>query len=246
MRDAPHRAIRSTDVTQSELSGSCAVVDIATPSSDPLARSCVKLTRQELSRKLWHMSAGLLPFLVPLLPYYYTASDFWGVAGVRMIVLGTAATLMTVSLVYSNRFARPSERSVAKAMSCYALPVIIPLLLFPSHLELGLTVLAIVAIGDGAAGLMGMSLQGPRLFWNQGKTITGTLGFLLFGIPVATAAYWVSAQTAVTWTNAASLVTAAALVAAFAESFPSSIDDNLRVGTAAAVVLAAQRMLTMG
>lgn len=247
MRNATHRALQNSEVSAPDSGAACALVEPAqvelSPAVENSPERSVKLTRQEVSRKLWHMSAGLVPFVVPFLPYYSVSPEHWGLQGLRLMVIGTAFVLMSLSLVYSKRFARPNERSIAKAMSCYALPVLALLLLFPAQLQLGFAVLAIVAIGDGAAGLIGMTLRGPRLLWNPGKTVTGTLAFMLFGIPVATAAYWFSAQTAVTWGESVSIVTAAALAAAVAESIPSSIDDNLRVGTAAAMVMAVQRWM---
>jgi dolichol kinase len=58
---------------------------------------------------------------------------------------------------------------------------------------------------------------------------------VLFAIPVATLAYWRVARPDVSLASAAISASAAALLAAVAESLPVRLTDNLRVGVAAAV-----------
>ena len=192
------------------------------------------------------MSAGLIPFLCPLLPYYDHAAEHWGPHGVRLMVLGTAAVLIGLSYWHSKKFARPGERTVSVAMGCYAICVIALLVAFPHHLELGMTVLAVLSIGDGAAGLVGMTLKGPKLPWNVQKTFSGTLGFVVFGAPVASGAYWINSYPGVTWMTALTVGTITCVVAALAESWPSRINDNLRVGVAAASVVVLHQWLLTG
>lgn len=205
----------------------------------PVERTCcvAVLCPQEVSRKLWHMSAGLIPFICPWLPYYDQAAEHWGPNGVRAMVLGTAFVLMVLSYWHSKKFARPGERSVGLAMGCYVGCVVAVMAAFPGHLELGMTVLAVLSIGDGAAGLIGMTLKGRRLPWNSEKTVAGTLGFILFGAPVASGAYWVNSFPKVPWTTALAVGAVTCIVAALAESWRSRINDNLRVGIAGASVV---------
>lgn len=206
----------------------------------------VSLCRQEWSRKIWHMSGGLLPFLCPLLPYYDQAAAFWGPNNVRLMIICPAILFVGLSLKYSKKFARSDEKNAGVAMGCYVFCVATMLLAFPQHLELGMTVLAILSIGDGAAGLVGMTLKGTRLPWNPRKTVAGTLGFIVFAAPLATAAYWCSAPKGVTWGTAFALGCLASAVAALAESWQSRLNDNFRVGFAAAMVMVVNQWYLTG
>jgi dolichol kinase len=205
--------------------------------STPALEGGISLNRQEWCRKLWHMSGGLIPFLCPLFPHYKCAAEFWGPNVIRLMIVCPAIFFMLLSVLYSTKFTRPGERNIIRAMSCYAVTVLALLVAFPDQLQLGLTVLAVVSFGDGAAGLAGMTIRGRCLPWNSHKTVAGTTGFILVAAPLGTAAYWVCAPAGVTWTSAVAVGSATSIIAAFAESWPSKIDDNLRVGIAAATVV---------
>lgn len=203
----------------------------------------LSLSRQEISRKLWHMSAGLLPFLCPVLTYLHPSAEEWNPDALRLIILASAICLVGLSLLSAKRFTRPDERHVGMALGCYVVCVMVPLMLFPSHLELGMTVLAVLAIGDGAAGIVGMTFRGPSLPWNARKTISGTVGFVVFAVPTATAVYVIFDKSHSGWLAAACLATVTCLAAAIAESWPSRLNDNLRVGAVAACVLIGNHLL---
>jgi dolichol kinase len=125
----------------------------------------------------------------------------------------------------------------------YAGSVLAMLMLFPADLELGLTVLAILAFGDGAATFFGRFIQGRKLPWNREKTWSGFLGFLCVGTPMAAIIFWgethnLEAQTpGVSFPTAFLYASVATFTAAVAESLPSRINDNIRVGLTAAVSL---------
>lgn len=102
-----------------------------------------------------------------------------------------------------------------------------------------------LAFGDSFGALCGMSLKGPRLIWNPGKTWTGLGGFVLFGTaassligrfvwPSNVLAGSVTVQVAPPW----SIVILAGIAAAIVESLPGQIDDNLTVPLTAWLVLA--------
>jgi dolichol kinase len=126
------------------------------------------------------------------------------------------------------------------------------LLLFPAHAELGLTVLAVLAFGDGSATLGGLLFDSRPLPWNRDKTWSGTLCFLLAAIPMASLIYWGESHNAEALEPGVSFATAlfcggsAAFVAAIAESLRSRINDNVRVGLAASVAVAATHALAVG
>jgi dolichol kinase len=87
-------------------------------------------------------------------------------------------------------------------------------------------------------------LRGPTLPWNREKTWAGTSCFLLVGAPLASLIYWgettfnpESLGAAVPFGAALICGSSATFVAAIAESYRSRIDDNIRVGFAAAVTV---------
>lgn len=196
------------------------------------------------------MAPGLLPFLLwpfshrdPISPTLY------------YIVLGFTAVLAIGVFTQYSRIERAGEQNQRFwAIAGYAASVLITVLLFPGQLELGLAVLAILAFGDGSATFGGILLGGPKLPWNAEKTVSGFLCFLLVGIPMATVIYWGEANNlealkqSVPVTLSLSLVIAgtATIVSGVVESLPSKINDNVRVGITAAVMLVIMHGLLIG
>lgn len=203
------------------------------------------LNATELRRRVWHVAPGFLPVLLWLVPH----RDPLAMPGRIAVPAMAAAAALHVYLGY-RRIARPGDRERVAAVAGYAGSVAACLLLFPGDIEIGLTVLAVLAFGDGCATAGGLLLGGPRLPWNRAKTWSGLACFLLAGIPAAALLHW--AESAF---NAASVPASipfgvslvcgagAALAGAAAESVPSRINDNVRVGLAAAVAAALLHVL---
>ena len=186
------------------------------------------------------MSAGLISFVVPLIPFIKPEVTLYSDSLMRTIIVTTTAVWMLSSLSFFRKFIRPGESRYDAKVAGYVLSVIAPLIAFPQHLQFGLTVLAILAIGDGAAGLIGMAVQGRKLPWNREKTVAGTVGFVLCSAPAAAFVFWISSShspTAVPWGSAVILGCLASLTGAIAEGWSSRINDNLRVGIVAGLTL---------
>ena len=139
------------------------------------------------------------------------------------------------------------------AVAGYAASVLLTLIAFPGDAELGLTVLAILAFGDGSATLGGLSIGGPKLPWNRKKTVSGLVCFLVVGGAMASLIYWgetrmnpEAVQPKATIQAAILCGGLAALLAALVESIPSRINDNIRVGVAAAVTVAVTHGVMVG
>ena len=190
------------------------------------------LDSREVARKLWHMTPGALILGLPLVGHYEPFTSHLP----ALIVIFTAM-LFVLSLVHAKRFTRAGERDWATSVGAYAATALLPLIMFPGHVELALTALVILAFGDGAAALGGMALRGPALPWNEKKTLAGTLSFILCAAPCATWIYWGISSPHVSFEIALINGVAAAAVAAVAESIQSSINDNIRVGAAATSML---------
>jgi dolichol kinase len=196
------------------------------------------LTYRELKRRFWHMSPGFLPLILQLVPHRDPLSPIllWIIVAFTVVIAGRI-------LVGFRQIQRQGEGAGVAAVSGYALSVLLTALLFPRHLELGLSVLAILAFGDGSATLFGLMFRGPRLPWNHAKSWTGLLAFVAVGSCMTSWIYWGEAKNpeaadpAVSFALAIALTAPAVVLAAVAESIRSKVNDNVRVGIAAVIGL---------
>jgi phytol kinase len=200
-----------------------------------------RLTATEMKRRLLHMSPGVLPFV--LLPFPH--QDPWGPLLVN-IVVGLFFTLVLTALFQMPRVARPGERDGRVAVLGYALPILGALSLFRGHEEIGLLTLVVLAFGDGSATLGGLLFGGKPLPWNPRKSWTGTLCFVACATPLATLAYWGEARPVVPLTTACTIAGLTTVTCALIESLPSRWNDNLRVGTSAAILCAVLTRFMVG
>lgn len=199
------------------------------------------LSRTELKRRLWHMLPGLLPIASYVYPHKDPLSPTFQKIAAGLIV-GIAALL----LWRYKTIRRTGEQSELAAVFGYSVSILATLLLFPKHAELGMLVLCVLAFGDGMATTFGLLLCGPKLPWNRQKSWAGTLAFVGFGGYLASLAYWAESQPRASWPIALTCGFAAAVVAAIAESLPSKVNDNVRVGIASAVTAVTTHAMVVG
>lgn len=190
----------------------------------------VRIGKRELRRRLWHMSPGFLPLIL------------WPIEHNDPISPLLKYIILTVALVVSGRIflqfrevRRHASEKRSGAILGYLLAVVGTLLLFPAQAELAFLVLAVLAFGDGSATFSGVLFGGPSLPWNEKKTIVGTIAFVVCGTLMGTVIYQGESNPAVTLTAAFQIAAFTALMAAIAESLPTRIDDNIRVGLTAAI-----------
>ncbi|MGQ0636930.1 MAG: hypothetical protein ACT4QC_20165 [Planctomycetaceae bacterium] len=157
------------------------------------------------------------------------------------IILGTFAVIGCVAgcvaLACYGDFRRPREGGCLAAVCGYESAILPLLLFFPSQPELGLTVMGVLAFGDGMATLAGLASGRQKLPWNRNKSFAGTTAFILAAIPGATMIYWNMSLPAVPWTVALACVVPTVVCAALAESLPGRLNDNFIVGAVAAATL---------
>jgi phytol kinase len=215
---------------------SARVDESAAISAAPLRRA---LSATEVRRRLWHMSPGALPFLLWIIPHPDPGSiDFLIVLSLIAVGIGAAVYRHYARI---RRDDHDSDR--LGAVFGYMIPVVVLLVVFRYDAELGLTTLAILAFGDGSATLGGLLFGGPKLPWNTRKSWSGLFSFLIFGTAVATIVYWgesnnrAAENVGATWLLSCLCAGGATLAAAIAESIPTRINDNVRVGLAASITL---------
>ncbi|MEX2286061.1 MAG: hypothetical protein WD648_03165 [Planctomycetaceae bacterium] len=208
-----------------------------------------RLSGTEIRRRFWHMSPGVLPFVLWGIDHHDPISfAFRTIAGTILVLLAT------LIFAFFRLVERPGERADRTgAVLGYAGSVAAALYLLPSQAEIGLTVLAILAFGDGSATLAGKLLRGPKLAWNSQKSWSGVIAFLVVGGSMASLVYWGE-----TYFNAESqdpspgllasvmCCCAAVLASAIIETIPSKINDNIRVGVTAFVGLVASHAVVVG
>jgi phytol kinase len=190
-----------------------------------------KIGVQELRRRLVHMTPVLLPFFLWGIPH----RDPWGPILINT-VLAMSAVMIGLALWRFGIIARNHKEQGLGAIIGYAFPVLMIILLLPDRAELAVMTLAILALGDGSATLGGLWFGGPRLPWNNRKSFAGLLSFFVCGTLFATVIYWGEARPGVSWETALLITSISTLAAAFVESLPLPWNDNLRVGTTAALV----------
>jgi len=195
------------------------------------------------------MSPGFLPLILWRIPHADPASQLF-----KIIMISTVTVLGLSIFVYFRHIARNGNQSDRIGAGVgYAGSVLLTFLLFPAHAELGLTVLVVLAFGDGMATMGGLLLSGPKLPWNRKKTWSGLLCFLAFGIPISATIYWGethfnprSLGPPIGWGIGLICGGSATLVASIVESLPSRINDNIRVGVSASITVVIAHGLTVG
>ena len=220
----------------------------ASPKQEP-ADPGSGLSKAEWRRRFWHASPGLLPFLLWAVPHRDPISPT--LRGIMVLLIVCLAG--HVFWRYQH-IQRRQDRERASAVLGYALSVLVMLLIFPQHAELGLTVLAVLAFGDGSATWGGLTFGGPKLPWNPQKTWSGLASFLIIGTALASVIYWGETQfnpesleyQSIPFTTALACAGTAVSLAAIAESLPMRINDNIRVGIAAAVGVTTMHALLLG
>ncbi len=116
----------------------------------------------------------------------------------------------------------------------YSASVLLLILLYRHSLYVAAAVWAIVALGDGLAGVAGQTLDGPALPYNAAKSWSGFATFVLAGtLGAYLLTMWVKWSPASLRSRQVLLVSAAtALVGAVVESLPAGVtrlDDNFTV-----------------
>jgi len=183
------------------------------------------------TRKLVHISMLVFAFLLPFLSWPQAA----GCALLALLFNVLILPRMGVDLGKrpgSAGDAAATERQPAAnpwtGIVIYPMSVLLLILLYRHSLHVVGAVWAIMALGDGTAGVVGERLGGRALPYNREKTWAGFLAFVVAG---TTGAYvlsrWIAPSVSAEKTLLVS--TATAVVGALVESLPIRLDDNVSV-----------------
>ncbi|MFI5182315.1 MAG: DUF92 domain-containing protein [Thermoanaerobaculia bacterium] len=184
----------------------------------------------EWARKAVHGGSGFFAFSLRFLSWKAAA-----VAALAAVLFNTFA----LPRLGGRSLLRESEagRTHSAGILAYPVVVLVMILLFRDRLEIAAAGWALLAFGDAAAGLVGMSFGGPRLFWNREKTLSGLLAYVLFGSLSAALLFGFVRRGPASPAELFAIVLAA-LAGAAVESLPSELNDNLLPPLVGAGVLA--------
>jgi uncharacterized protein (TIGR00297 family) len=177
----------------------------------------------------------------------------------RWLTWPQAAALAAAALAFNaivlpriggRRLYRDSDvaRGLPLGILFYPFSVLLLIVLFPRRLDIVAAAWGIMAFGDGFATIVGRAAGRTPLRWNPDKTAEGSAAFVVAASLAAVAlAWWTRPAVAPLpplWFTLAAPI-AAAVVAAFAETLPVRLDDNLSVPAAAAATLWMASLITV-
>jgi len=217
-----------------------------------------RASHSETARQWVHVGSGLFALLLRVL-------NGWQAATLAFAALVFNASLLP--RLGGKRLYRQvdHDRGFPLGILLYPLSVLMLTLAFPTRLDIAAAAWGVLAFGDGFATLVGRSrtegtaktaetaerkslsahsavsaVPSGRIPWNPDKSWAGTVAFIVCGGVAAVALAWwtrpsITPLPPMAFTIAAPL--AAAVIAAFVETIPTRLDDNISVPLAAAIVL---------
>jgi len=190
-------------------------------------------SHSEDARQWVHVASGSFALLLRFLTWWHAAV---------LALVALAFNAIVLPRIGGRRLYRPVDeaRGFPLGILLYPLAVLLLILIFPSRLDIVAAAWGILAMGDGAATLVGRRAGSSRLSWNQDKTAAGTVAFVVFGGAAGVALAWwtrpaIAAPPSIGFVILAPIV--AAVCAAFVETIPVRLDDNISVPAVAASIL---------
>jgi phytol kinase len=132
------------------------------------------LSASEAKRKITHIGVGGIAFLLRFLTWEQAA----------LIALGALAfNAFVLPRIGGKSMWREAEhgRGYPLGILLYPAAVLALVLVFHDRLEIAAALWGILAFGDGMASLVGQGAGGPRLPWNDRKSWSGFVAFVVCG-----------------------------------------------------------------
>ena len=189
------------------------------------------LTGSEAKRKLVHVAVGSFAFLLRFLTWPQAA---------LMAMLALVFNLFLLPRIGGRGLWRTPdrERGFPIGILLYPLAVLALVLVFRHELWIAAAVWGVLAFGDGMATVVGMAAGGPRLPWNPAKGWAGSLAFVFFGaLGASVLLAWTLKLPMTASPRVLAVTVPLTVLCALVESAPTTLDDNLTVPLAGAVVL---------
>ncbi len=184
------------------------------------------------NRRQWIHFAMVL--FCPLLRYL----EWWQAA--MMALLAVVFNALVLPLLKVGREITRESDPFFSGIKFYPFAVLLAILLFP--MPVAAAAWGVLAAGDCFSNVVGRAYGRTKLPWNPGKSIAGSLAFVLTAFPVAWFLAWWTALghpgASLEGGAAASLAAAGAITGALVESLPIRIDDNLSVTLSSGLVMA--------
>lgn len=174
-------------------------------------------------RKVVHVGLGLIAFSLGVLPWQVAAGFAFAAIVFNLWMLPRAGGAAI------SRRAKGTDPGIV----FYPISVFVLIVVFRHEPLIAAVGWIALAFGDGMATVIGRNLGGPRVPWNQNKSLFGTLGFIEVALPLA----WLATRVidaSETLIPKLMIVFVATGVAMLVESLDTGLDDNLTVPFAAA------------
>jgi uncharacterized protein (TIGR00297 family) len=190
-------------------------------------------TFSESRRQLVHMAMGGFALLLRVLTWWQAA---------LCALAAFLFNLLILPRLGGPSLSRPADtaRGYPLGILIYPLSVLLLILALPRRPDLVAAAWGILAVGDGAATLVGRRSRGTPLPWNPEKTMAGTAAFVVFGTCAAVLLAWWTRPAIAPPPSLSFVVVApfvAAVAAALVESIPVRLDDNISVPMTAGFIL---------
>lgn len=179
------------------------------------------------ARQAVHLGSGLFALLLRWL----SAPEAALLAAGALLFNHLALTRFAPGLFRGDEAKRP----FASGIHLYPIAVLLLILLFGWRMEVAASAWVIMAAGDPAASFTGRRYGARKLPWNGDKSWAGSVAFVLAAfLACASMLAWMGYPLL----SAAGLALPTALFAAFVESLPWRLNDNLTVPLLSALFLA--------
>jgi len=200
-----------------------------------------QLGEQEARRRLWHFFPGMIALALATAPHQETVR-LWVML---LIVIGGILLPAWMAIRCQQAYRRRMEASSVPSILGYVIPVSILALLCRSHIEIPLTVTAIIAFGDGSATLVGILKGKIKIPWNSHKSWAGLFAFLIIGTLMASLVYWISASSNVAYPQALTCVLPVVAICSLLETLPFALNDNITIGVSAGILLVLEQWIAL-